>query len=191
MHNYYVCSFWSDIHQVGEELLPKFHWSSASLLWKSWGNPMEHPRRISRKICLPDDPEYANETSGLSISEHSTVYGVEYQLPSGPNTNVYEHNAPCAVCFVPKRATAIVVPAKTTCPSSWTREYYGYLMTEADSTIHYRSVYNCLDGSPDVVPGSATNDHIALFHYAVTGCTGLSCPPYESGRILSCVVCTK
>ena len=145
----------------------------------------------AEKICLPDDPEYANETSGLSISQRSTVYGVEYQLPSGPNANVYNHNAPCAVCFVPSRATAIVVPARITCPSSWTREYHGYLMTEIDSSTHYRSVYNCLDGSPDVLPGSNTDDHIALFHYAVTGCTGLSCPPYESGRILSCVVCTK
>ena len=63
------------------------------------------------------------------------VQGAEYELFSGPNANVTEHNAPCAVCYVPTRATTIMVPAKTSCPSSWTREYYGYLMTERH--VHY------------------------------------------------------
>ena len=143
----------------------------------------------AEKICLPDDPEYVTETSGLSVPYGSTVQGVEYELISGPNANVNEYNAPCAVCFVPTKAVTIMLPAKTTCPSSWTREYYGYL--SAGHPDQYRSLYTCLDHNPEVIAGSNADEPLSLFHYAVTDCIGLSCPPYESGRILSCVVCTK
>ena len=141
------------------------------------------------KICLPEDPEYVAETSGISLTLYSIVQGAEYELFSGPNANVSEHNAPCAVCYVPTRATTIMVPAKTSCPSSWTREYYGYLMTERDN--HHRSSYNCLDNSPDVVAGTEGNENPTLFYYTFTDCNGLPCPPYENTRILSCAVCTK
>ena len=143
----------------------------------------------AEKICLPEDPEYAAETSGISVPYYSIVQGVEYQLFSGPNANVTEHNAPCAVCYVPTRATTIMVPAKTSCPSSWTREYYGYLMTEYDN--FYRSSYNCLDNSLDVVAGTEDTESPALFYYTITDCNALPCPPYENTRILSCAVCTK
>ena len=143
----------------------------------------------AEKICLPDDPEYVTETSGLSIPNYSTVQGAEYEFFSGPNANVSNYNVPCAVCYVPTRAVTIMVPAKTTCPSSWTREYYGYLTTELDA--YYRTSYTCVDNSPDVITGTSGNEDGSLFHYTVTDCNGLLCPPYERSRILSCVVCTK
>ena len=65
------------------------------------------------KICLPEDPEYIAETSGISVPYYSTVQGGEYELFFGPNANITEYNAPCAVCYVPTRATTIMVPAKT------------------------------------------------------------------------------
>ena len=49
---------------------------------------------------------------------------------NGPHLNLYDQNIPCTVCYASTRAAMIMVPAKTECPSSWTREYYGYLMTE-------------------------------------------------------------
>ena len=141
------------------------------------------------KICLPEDPEYIAETSGISLQHYSIVQGGEYELFFGPNANVTQHNAPCAVCYVPTRATTIMIPAKTSCPSSWTREYYGYLMTERDN--HQRSSYNCVDNNPDVVAGTEGDEDPSLFYYTFTDCHGLPCPPYENTRILSCAVCTK
>ena len=55
---------------------------------------------------------------------------------------------------------------------------------------HYQSSYNCLDVNPESIGSSASEDG-ALFHYTVSTCTGLACPPYENDRALSCVVCTK
>ena len=143
----------------------------------------------AEKICLPEDPEYIAETSGISLQYYSTVQGGEYEVSFGPNANVIQHNAPCAVCYVPTRATTIMIPAKTSCPSSWTREYYGYLMTERDN--HQRSSYNCVDNNPDVVAGTEGDEDPSLFDYTITDCNGLPCPPYENRRILSCAVCTK
>ena len=143
----------------------------------------------AEKLCLPNDPDYLPRTEGFSgLSSH--IYGAEYQPYGGLNSNVHDHDVPCAVCHVPTRATVIMVPAKSLCPSSWTREYYGYLTTEHDG--HHRSSFNCIDINPEVIPGtSADNGDGALFYYVGATCNGLPCPPYENGRILSCAVCTK
>ena len=46
------------------------------------------------------------------------------------------------ICNASTRAAMIMIPAKTQCPSSWTREYhdsnYGYLMTEQKHPSHYQ-----------------------------------------------------
>ena len=75
----------------------------------------------AEKICLPDDPKYIAETSGVSTTYCSTVQGDEYEFWRGPNANVNQHNAPCAVSY---QSYNYQVPAKTSCSSSWTREYY-------------------------------------------------------------------
>ena len=122
------------------------------------------------------------------MSNH--IYGAEYEFSGGPNGNVHDHNVPCAVCYVPTRATAIMVPAKSLCPPSWTREYYGYLTTEADG--HRRSSFNCIDVNPEVIPDTSADTNGALFYYTSSVCGyGLDCPPYENNRILSCALCTK
>ena len=142
----------------------------------------------AERICLPNDPDYLSGTAGFSVSSH--IYGAEYEFHSGPNTHTVDYTVPCAVCHVPTRATVIMVPAKTLCPSSWTREYYGYLTAEADG--HQRSSFTCVDINPEVVPGSSANNNGVLFYYVGVVCGyGLDCPPYENARILSCAVCTK
>ena len=142
----------------------------------------------AEKICLPENPDYLAGTAEFS-GFVSVVHGAEYEVQLGPNANLNEQNVPCAVCYVPVRAAALVVPAKTVCPTSWTREYHGYLMTERDP--HYRSSYNCIDINAEGIQGSSTNMNGALFYYTYTMCNGFDCPPYENRRILSCAVCTK
>ena len=85
----------------------------------------------------------------------------------------------------------IMVPAKTECPSSWTREYYGYLSAERGDAGHYRSSFNCLDVNLETVPGERPNTDGALFAYVTTTCSGLQCPPYVSNQVVTCAVCTK
>ena len=47
--------------------------------------------------------------------------------------NLHNHDAPCAVCYVESRGSMLMMPARNDCPSGWSEEDHGYLMTE-----HYR-----------------------------------------------------
>ena len=152
--------------------------------WNSQGGGTE-------KLCLPLDPDYISDSRSASASYYSTLHGAEYQTYNGPQHNVYNQNVPCAVCYASTRAAMIMVPAKTECPSSWTREYYGYLMTARENYGHYRSSFDCVDVNPDTVPGGTGDTDGALFQYVTATCNGLQCPPYVLNKVVTCVVCTK
>ena len=145
----------------------------------------------AEKLCLPADPDYIDSPQSTSATYFSTLHGAEYQTLNGPHHNLYEHNVPCAVCYASTKVAMIMVPAKTVCPSSWTREYYGYLMTEREYITHHRSSFDCVDVSPDTVPGGVANTDGALFQYVKSTCNSLQCPPYVANRVVSCAVCTK
>ena len=66
-----------------------------------------------------------------------------------------------------------------------------WLFSSSEGDGHYRSYFECLDNSPEFIPGSSGNVDGTLFHYVGGNCNGLACPPYKSNRILSCTVCTK
>ena len=90
----------------------------------------------SNRLCLPKVPKYSSYQPG--VQGNSPLHGSEYELYKGsPLPNVYHHNVPCAVCYVSTRSVVYVVPARDDCPSGWTLEYKGYLMTEYYS--HYRT----------------------------------------------------
>ena len=138
-------------------------------------------------ICLPKDPEYTlNYRSGEDVWV-SKIYGSEYE---NPIQGTDDHNVPCAVCYVSTRPTVLMIPAKASCPPNWTREYYGYIMTEYKT--HKRSMFECIDKDQESLPGSHPNTNGArLYHVEVDCNTGLPCPPYNNEKELNCVVCTK
>ena len=86
----------------------------------------------AEKLCLPLDPDYIDSPTSISAPHYATIQGAEYETVSCPLHSVHDHNVPCTVCYASIRAAMIMVPAKTQCPSSWTREYYGYLAIEYD-----------------------------------------------------------
>ena len=143
-------------------------------------------------LCLPEQPQYSTYTAGIQSSGRAFLYGAEYQTGDGdigPLHSVYQHNVPCAVCYTSTRETVVMIPARLTCPTSWTREYYGYLMAEYRG--HHRTMFECMDQSPQSVPGSAVNTNGALFYHTEVKCNGIPCPPYDKQKEVTCVVCTK
>ena len=142
----------------------------------------------SNRLCLPRVPKYSSYQPG--VQGNSPLHGSEYELYQGsPLPNVYQHNVPCAVCCVSTRSVVYVVPAWDYCPSGWTLEYSGYLMTERYN--HYRNTMECVDKDPESIPGSAANINGALFYHVEATCNGLPCPPYDPQKELTCAVCTK
>ena len=157
---------------------------------KAAGSHHSHTGGGANYICLPDQPEYLSYTPGVSDGQ-SNIYGVEYQPYSeGPLAPLHNQNVPCVVCYVSNRTTYLMIPAKITCPTTWTREYQGYLMAERFS--HKRNaVYECVDKDAKGIPGSIANTDGALFYHVQVQCIDHLCPPYDSVKELACVVCTK
>ncbi len=138
-------------------------------------------------LCMPEDPEYDSSLRyQAGIQHYAKIYGTEYH---GPIQGTNDHNVPCAVCFVTSRETVLMIPAKASCPPSWTREYYGYLMT-AYRGHSGRTMFECVDKDQESLPESAANTDGTTFHHVEASCNGMPCPPYNEHQELNCVVCT-
>ena len=84
-----------------------------------------------------------------------------------------------------------MIPAKRSCPASWTKEYEGALMSAPSDNYHGRTMFECVDINAGSVPGTAANSPNAVFYHVEASCIGMPCPPYDSQKELRCVVCTK
>jgi len=145
----------------------------------------------SNYLCLPNNPIYDKYISGWQGT--AGIWGTEYESGSFPGfrSNLNEHDAPCAVCYVRSRGSQLMIPATNQCPLGWTREYHGYLMTSHWGHAH-SSDFICVDAGAEVVPGSHRNVNGALLYLVQASCNhGLPCKPYIHGHELTCVVCTK
>ena len=120
------------------------------------------------------------------------IYGTEYEVNTfNPFTNnLHDHDAPCAVCYVRSRGSQLMMPARNDCPSGWTKEYHGYLMTAHYNHKSTRD-YICVDREAEYVPGSQANQDGALLYLVQGNCGSLPCLPYVDGRELTCAVCSK
>ena len=80
-----------------------------------------------------------------------------------------------------------MIPARMSCPDTWTLEYSGYLMSERNT----KSSPECVDKDPDVVPGEFEDSTGPVFFHTEATCNGLPCPPYVTDKELTCAICTK
>jgi len=157
---------------------------------RTGGSFHSHTGGGANYLCMPGNPDYLQYRPG--VQGQSYVFGTEYETHlGGPLSSVNEHNVPCAVCYASVRVAVTMIPAKTQCPSTWTREYSGYLMSTYRTGNHYRTTFECVDKNPDSVPGSAPDTHGAVFYHVEASCNGMACPPYDPQKELTCVVCTK
>lgn len=134
-------------------------------------------------LCLPLNPVYDNQQP---TNWNTELYGAEYgTVPEEEN----DLDVVCAVCEIP-RPKIFMLPATNTCHPDWTLEYAGYLM--AGYPEHTSgSEFVCMDAERDARHGSKSDHNGMLFYYVLSKCGSLPCPPYEEGRVLQCVVCSK
>ena len=131
---------------------------------------------------------YLNRIADI-VQGHSSLTGAEFHTwVARPDLGL--QNCPCAVCYVP-RTTSLMIPAKLSCPPSWTLEYVGYLMSKYRSQGYLK--YECLDENPEFIPGlaGATGSGVSIHLVEATCNTGLQCPPYSATKEVACAVCTK
>ena len=151
-----------------------------------------HPGGGANYLCLPHNPKYDKYQDGHQYAGY--MYGTEYEVSSYSGVpfkrSLHDHDAPCVVCFVKSRGSMLMMPARNDCPSGWTEEYHGYLMTAYHNHGHPTD-FICVDKDPEHVPGSHADKNGALLYPVEGVCGSLPCLPYVSGRELTCAVCTK
>ena len=81
--------------------------------------------------------------------------------------SIDNQNVSCVVCYVSNRTTYLMIPAKTTCTTTWTTEYQGYLMTE-HHTHKRNAVFECVDKDTEYISGSGANADGTLFYHVQT-----------------------
>ncbi|XP_071144752.1 short-chain collagen C4-like [Mytilus edulis] len=168
--------------------------STAALVYEGYaaGNAKTEKGGGANFLCLPKDPEWRSY-SDSKASWIGRIFGVEYQIKDNSvySTSFHDKEMPCSVCLITEKSTSLMVPGKVTCPTGWTKEYTGYLMSQAIGGNRQPSEYICVDENLDAVDGNkADNDQGNV--YLVEGvCGSLKCPPYVGGRELTCVVCSK
>lgn len=159
------------------------------------GGHYTHKGASPNMLCLPEVPEWGEYVNGVS-GQGGLIYGVEYEQSISDSKalfgddTLHDQDAPCAVCEVKQRTRKIMISGRTTCYDGWTREYWGYLMTG-----HYNHnaahAYHCIDINPESLPGGNANVNGYLLYFVEVNCANLKCPPYVTGREMTCVVCTK
>ena len=127
------------------------------------------------------------------------LYGIQYQTNSAEyrdgTTAYHAKPTPCADCYVPQRSAQLMNPASNTCPVGWTREYNGYLMSEAShvfgalTSSHHSTSYICVDSAPEVATGPGLTQ--GLLYFTRVGCGTLPCSKFTARFNVPCVVCTK
>ena len=135
------------------------------------------------QVCMPLDPELDGVLTEPGLQGRSRIYGSEY------TGDLNDHNVPCAVCSVTIGAEVIMIPARNSCPSSWTLEYDGYLMSESPN--NRRSSFICVDRSREIVPGFDAHADATDLFYCRVDCPNLFCPPYDDTMTIGCAVCSK
>ena len=142
----------------------------------------------SNYLCLSLNPIFDKTTSGNQ--GYSNIYGTEYQVSNMFPKNVDDHDAPCAACHTESRGSQLMIPGRNICPSGWTLEYKGYLMS-ANQGSDGRTQFVCVDANAEGTTGSHSNQNGALLYFAESHCGSLPCPPYATGLEITCAVCTK
>jgi len=154
----------------------------------------------SNFLCLHEEPLWNNYVDG----DHGftgSIYGVEYEAFDRNNIfseinngghSLADKPAPCALCYVQRGSTVIMIPARNQCPNGWTTEYEGYLVSQYSGPLQdrKRSSYICWDEAPEVTVGTSGQNQAVIYPVAVQ-CGSLPCSKYISGRELTCVVCSK
>lgn len=152
-----------------------------------------HPGGGVNYLCMTKNPKYKAYRSGFQNT--AFVYPSQYELPylNPFPGNLNKYDPPCAVCHVQTRGAKMMIPATYECPTGWTREYQGYLMTAYHSHKH-PSDYICVDEGAEAVPGTQTNNGGALLYNVEGKCgsgSSMPCSRYIAGREFTCAVCTK
>ena len=145
-------------------------------------------------LCLTSTPSWSGASYHDASQNGALLYGTEFETSGyGVSTlvNRYQYDARCALCLVDAASVSLMIPGTVSCPSGWTRQYWGYIMATHYTQIG-KSEFVCVDNAPDIIAGTNTNHNGALWYPTEKENGSLGLPgPYPHDREITCVVCTQ
>lgn len=120
----------------------------------------------------------------------SHLYGTEYEFTY--RKFAQDDDVPCAVCHVGTANSVLMIAAKSSCPSGWTRQYDGYLVSNSHGSGRQPSDYVCIHNDSEYLTEGARQHNLNghLFYPVQAICGSLPCPPYRNHQYITCVLCT-
>nr|XP_002129609.1 uncharacterized protein LOC100175402 [Ciona intestinalis] len=150
-------------------------------------------------ICIHQNITYTRGKYVNGFQGSSYIYGVEYRDGAWADSlfdfSLIEdehyrlHAVPCSLCLATGRQNKVMIPGREECPTGFTFEYGGYVVSSAHGHKHSTD-YICLDDTPEVIRGSDGDQGGDLLYIVETQCPSLPCDPVVNGRELRCVVCS-
>ena len=143
-------------------------------------------------LCL-SGPEYdaTSTPQRRHTEEQPTLVGTEYAtFEKEPLYEVGGEIVPCVTCRTYRRNALLVIPARVTCPESWTTEYSGFLLSSASGSSGPTSTV-CVDRNPDWICSEEDRSRSAKLYHMEAEIEVVDTPTNYTERELPCVVCTK
>lgn len=131
-------------------------------------------------LCISSSLEFDAENSFSIYS--SFLRNTLYKGMASSNYGSEDKAAVCAVCYTPARSAKLMLPGKRQCPTDWTKEYTGYLMSGYDSHNH-TSVFECIDEDLEGRLNTSSTNNVAYLYHTTS--------KDSSYKSITCVVCTK
>ena len=126
-----------------------------------------------------------------STHNEGICYGAVYEMldQSAPYPSSLDSKlAPCVVCAAERKSTTVMIPARNDCPTGWSLEYHGYLLSSHHATDK-NSQSLCLDYNMEGLNRTGDGGH-HLYRVGVDAGYGLP-SSFPSARELTCAVCNK
>ncbi|XP_067949037.1 uncharacterized protein [Watersipora subatra] len=146
--------------------------------------------------CLSTYPSW-HANSPTSLQTSTKIFAAKFSL--GSHTGIFHQAADnsvitCAVCLS-NNSPVVTIPGRVDCPSTWLREYNGYMMSTPGLTnqMFFSSRNYCVDRSPDYYTGHNNNKGLKLTFLQAGSCyqNRHPCKNYRENHRLACVVCSK
>jgi hypothetical protein len=168
--------------------------SGSSLIYAGYaaGGNAGHTGSGANTVCLTNAPSYAGAVFSDADENRNLLYGVEMQTSGyglATLAGFVNYDMTCAVCRVDNATQTIWVPGTTNCPSGWTKQYSGYIMS--DHYTQRKSEFVCVNATP-IAAGSNANSGGPYWYPTETEMGALvNGAPYVQDREVTCCVCTQ
>ena len=140
----------------------------------------------SNYLCLHNSLQLLHYIPGVQDAR-AQLRDTQYITSDSPPAfgHLHSQRAPCAVCYSSGRTATITIPGRTSCRSSWTREYYGYFMRTSGFALKSGRAPICVDNNAQAASNSINHAGSQLFFMEIRRNGNLN------GAEITRVVCTK